>query len=352
MREELNRIFVLHGNGRGMILNRCLFLFLAVFMLVNNVQAGQGDDKENGKMIKMMNQTLLHDGLERTYHIYVPTGFSHERLWPLVLVLHGGGGRGDTFDQDLTDGKLSLEANKRETVLVFPEAVDKQWCDGRTEILTGESHDDVGFVAELIDHLVANHFIDPKQVFVTGISNGGFMAIRLAMDLSHKIAAVAPVTAQISEAIQLKRPKQPIAIMVLNGTEDPLVPYGGGHVRVLPFSASRGKILSTTETIERFRKYNGCDPVPKTFTLEDRYPGDGTVVEISRYFRCRQKKEVALVKIVGGGHTWPNGNQYLHESLVGKVTREVDASQMIIDFFLEYSSRTPILLLQPPVKEH
>jgi poly(3-hydroxybutyrate) depolymerase len=45
----------------------------------------------------------------------------------------------------------------------------------------------------LIDKLEHDHPVDPKRVYITGISNGAMMAYRLARELSDKIAAIAPV---------------------------------------------------------------------------------------------------------------------------------------------------------------
>lgn len=284
---------------------------------------------------KNLTETLQHEGLERTYHIHLPPDFSKGIPAPLVLALHGGGGKGRRFDQSATGGTLTAEADKRGVILVFPEGINKQWCDGRTEILkTKKIYDDVGFISKIIDTMVKKYGIDPSRVYATGLSNGGFMSVRLAMDLSEKIAAVAPVAAQISKAIQEKRPKLPISIMIINGTEDPVVPFEGGSIGRFKFGQSRGEILSTASSIEYFRSYNGCGKTP-----EDNDPKDGSKVEIEKYTGGKDGTEVILVKVIGGGHTWPGGNQYLKPWIVGEVCRDINASKMILDFFLSHSRK-------------
>jgi len=161
------------------------------------------------------------------------------------------------------------------------------------------------------------------------------------MDLSHEIAAVAPVTAQISKALAGKTPKRPIAIMIVNGTGDPLVPYAGGHIRLFWFGRSRGEILSTDATVERFRRHNGCGATPKTARLPDRDPKDDARAEVARYTGGKDGTEVVLVKVVGGGHTWPGGNQYIGRKLVGTVCMDFNASEMILEFFLRHSRKRP-----------
>jgi len=206
----------------------------------------------------------------------------------------------------------------------------------KEHLKTAQGADDVGFLSALIDRMVKKQAVDPARVYATGISNGGFMSFRLALELSGKIAAVAPVTAQISVALKDKRPVHPVSIMLFNGTSDPLVPYGGGHIRIGRFGKSRGQILSTDETIERFRKFNGVEGKGKVKKWPDADPDDGTTVETHTYTGGKAGSEVILVKITGGGHTWPGGKQYLSKRLVGTVSRDINASEMILDFFLKH----------------
>lgn len=222
--------------------------------------------------------------------------------------------------------------------MVFPDGMNRQWSDGRTQHLKrNKSYDDVGFISKVIDRMIDDYGVDSQRVYVTGISNGGFMSVRLALDLSDKIAAIAPVTAQLPLALQDKTPKQPISVMIVNGTEDPIVPYQGGHVRLFRFGRSRGEILSTADTIEHFRLQNNCQATPKKISLPDKDPNDSTRVEMEQYTGCADQTEVTLVKMIGGGHTWPGGAQYLKPKLIGRVSKDINAGAMIIDFFLKHS---------------
>lgn len=316
-------------------------LVLACFLLCIGCDAIAAEDAiQKTRQVKNLTETLRHEGIERTYHIHLPPGFSKDEPAPLVFALHGGGGEGRRFDQYTTQGTLTAAADKRGVVLVFPEGINKQWCDGRTEILKmKKTYDDVGCISGIIDTMVKNYGIDPKRVYATGISNGGFMSVRLAMDLSEKIAAVAPVAAQISKALKDKTPKLPISIMIVNGTKDPLVPFDGGHIRLFRFGRSRGEALSTASTVEHFRLHNGCGKTPEKSTLQDKDPNDGTSVEIEKYTGGKNGTEVILVKVIGGGHTWPGGKQYLKPRIVGAVCRDINASEMILDFFLGHSRK-------------
>lgn len=314
--------------------------FISTLMLVFLLAACQ-----NRQSSQMLTKTLNHDGIERTYHIVLPSDFDVDEPAPLVIVLHGGGGRGDRFNQGGTQGTLTAAAKERGMILVFPDGIDKQWCDGRFTHLDGKSDcegvDDVGFISEIIDEMNENYGIDVARVYATGISNGGFMSVRLALDLSEKIAAVAPVTAQLSVALEDQTPQHPISIMIINGTDDPIVPFDGGDIRLFESGRSRGEILSTTDTIDHFRQHNNCDPMPEWIDFPDSEPDDGTVVTVGTYNECDDHTEVVLVKIIGGGHAWPGGKQYLGQELVGVVSREINASEMILDFFLNHSRTEP-----------
>ncbi|WP_299403823.1 PHB depolymerase family esterase [Acaryochloris sp. IP29b_bin.148] len=285
-----------------------------------------------------LTKRVRHEGIQRTYHIYLPEGFNRQKSLPLVLALHGGGGTGRQFDQKLSQDQFKTLANQRGVILVFPDGINRQWSDGRTPHLKrNKSYDDVGFLSKVIDKMIEEYGVDARRVYVTGISNGGFMSVRLALDLSDKIAAIAPVTAQLPLALQHQTPKQPISAMFINGTEDPIVPYQGGHVRLFRLGRSRGEILSTTDTIEHFRLRNHCQATPKRTSLPDTDPNDGTRVEMEQYTGCADQTEVTLVKVIGGGHSWPGGAQYLSPRLIGRVSKDINASAMIVDFFLKHS---------------
>jgi len=89
-----------------------------------------------------------------------------------------------------------------------------------------QSADDVGFVNALIDELSRMHPIDPDRIYVTGMSNGGMLSHRLGIELSHRIAAIAPVVATVFG--DEKKPANPVSALMLNGLLDRNVPPDGG----------------------------------------------------------------------------------------------------------------------------
>lgn len=314
------------------------FLLIVSFLLIF-ANACSKDDLQEDTLGEYNTKTLNQDGVERTYRVYLPNNFEKASPTPMVFALHGGGGTGANFEAVVSSGTLTAAAEARGIILVMPDGIDKKWNSGRPELFAdgSRSYDDVGFISNIIDIMIQDYSVDANRVYSTGISAGGFMSVRLALDLSEKLAAIAPVTAQLSQIPDTTMPSDPISIMIVNGTDDPLVPYEGGCITVPGFAAcSRGSALSTEETIDNFRGFNSCSNSVKIDPLLDNIQDD-TSVEVFRYEGCEEGTEVVLVKVNGGGHTWPSGAQYLPANIVGPVSNEINASEMILDFFLSHS---------------
>ncbi len=270
--------------------------------------------------------TLIVDDVVRTYHLHVPRRLDSPA--PLLIVLHGGGGHGRQMQRFTGFDRI---ANREGFIVVYPDGIDNAWNDGR--IFDHErTADDVTFIAALIDHLIATQPIDPNQVYATGISNGGFMSFRLACELADRIAGVAPVTATLAEDIAPDcQPEQPLKVLVINGTLDPLVPYAGGTVRLADDGTPRGEIRSTTATLRFWADHNECASEAVTTDLPNKVLRDQTRAQLTTYTRCREP--VQLLTIINGGHTWPGGSQYLPALLIGRTSRDIDASEFIWTFF-------------------
>jgi polyhydroxybutyrate depolymerase len=176
--------------------------------------------------------------------------------------------------------------------------------------------------------------IDRKRVYATGMSNGGFMCLRLAVDLSDRIAAVGAVTASMGKVLEHKIPKKPVGVLFMNGTEDPLVPYEGGQIVAL--GHPRGEILSTDASVHWWVKHMECGSSPERSVLPNAARGDKIRTEVESYSDCRGKVYVILYRVVGGGHTWPGGIQYLSKKLIGRVSQDFQGAEKIFDFFARH----------------
>jgi polyhydroxybutyrate depolymerase len=257
----------------------------------------------------------------RHYEQFVPSDTPN---LPLVIALHGGRGNGRQMEKF---SKLDEIAAREGFVVVYPDGVGHQWNDGRAEISTGQN--DVAFISALIDEMIAKHHIDPKRVYVTGISNGGMMSYRLACDLADRIVAIAPVAGNIP-AIPPCNPSRAVSVLAINGTMDPLVPYDGGQVL-----KTRGAVLGAPVSVARFAAADGCS-APVTTDEADVDASDGSTTRRTAY-ACPGKLGVELLSIIGGGHTWPGGSQYLPKAFIGTVSRDFDASERIWKFFVDHT---------------
>ena len=275
---------------------------------------------------------LLSGGLQRTYLVHLPACYDKSRLWPLVIVLHGGGGEGKNIDA-LTG--FNTESDREGFVVVYPDAVNRNWNDGRGDPnikSQATDIDDVSFISALIDQLEKDLSINKKMIYVTGISNGAMMSHRLGCELSAKIAAIAPVAGNVPEKMKPSwSPLRPLSVLIINGTDDPLVPWNGGDVTFL--TLKRGRVISVADTIKFWVAKDGCAAVPVTYQLPDTESGDGTTTTMESYKGCNWEAEVVLYTVKGGGHTWPGGLQYMSESLIGKTSRDFNATATIWQFF-------------------
>jgi len=272
-------------------------------------------------------EVLEHDGETRSYWIHAQEGKGNA---PLVMVLHGGKGTGQKVEQQTG---FSWVADAEGFTVAYPNGLDNQWNDGRSDGPAGDQ-DDVGFIAAVIDDIAAKYGVDPKRVYVTGPSNGGMMSLRLGCELSGKIAAIAPVIASMpADMVGQCSPAEPLSVLFINGTDDSLMPYGGGEVGP---GEDRGEVIPVEESAALWAEYNGCPTEPELVSFPDLDPLDATLLEAEVYSQCANGTEVVLYRILGGGHTWPGGAEIALDFLqnqLGNVSKEMMASQVIWEFF-------------------
>ena len=261
----------------------------------------------------------------RTYLLHVPGSLKPGKAAPLVLVFHGGGSHARNLPRFTQFDRL---ADQRGFIVAYPEGLNKHWSDGR-----GLSPaDDVGFIRALVAELERSQNIDPQRVYATGISNGGFFSQRLACDLADKIAAVASVAATMPEPlVPACKPARPVSVMFIQGTKDPLVPIDGG-----PVAHTHGRCVSLAAASSFWRNHDQTSSTPVSADLPDD-AHDGTRVHRDVYGGGQQGTEVVIYTIAGGGHTWPGGPQYLPVLLVGKASKNLEATQTIWEFFEKHS---------------
>lgn len=268
---------------------------------------------------------IVVSGTTRNYLLYMPGSIAKDHPLPLLLVFHGGGGH--DYNMPRFTGFDNL-AETRGFIVAYPDGVNGHWNDTRAL----SPADDVGFVSALISEVERNYPVDPARIYATGISNGGFFVQRLACELSDQIAAVASVAATMPETlVPLCHPAQPVSIMFIQGTEDPLVHIEGGNV-----ARTHGRNISLANAVYFWLNHDEIKSKPESTDLPS-HDTNGTRVHRDIHAGGKQNSEVVVYTIHGGGHTWPGGSQYFPELLVGKVNHDLNASQVIWDLFSRHS---------------
>lgn len=279
--------------------------------------------------------TLEHGGRTRTWHAYLPA--RRAAAPALVFVLHGSGGDfaqargGYGYDFDLL-------AESEDLIPVYPDGFERHWNDCRKAgpyAANALDVDDVGFFRALVDEFAAKHGADRTRVFATGISNGGQMALRLALEAPDLVRAVAPVAASLpaERNMDCKPAGRPVSVLIMNGSADPMNPFEGGDVALYGVLGNRGAVLSSADSIDYFRDLAGHEEPPERTTLADLDPGDGSTVEVTRW-RAPGRKAVALYAIRNGGHNAPHPQLQIPR-LLGPTNHDISAAQEIWRFFAE-----------------
>ncbi len=264
---------------------------------------------------------------------YVPTNLPPHA--PLVFALHGSTQSAQQMRVS-TGYQFERLADEHGFVVVYPHGYHRHWNDCRKEGSYAAKElnvDDKGFILALISHFESTEEIDPSRVFATGYSNGGHMAYRLALEMPDRIAAIAAVAANLptDENCSCEKSGGPIAVMILNGTGDPINPYNGGKVTLFGFG-NRGPVRSAHDSAEYFVRLAGLTNLPVITRIKSTARFDSTSVE-KLDWREPGKPEVLLESIEGGGHVVPQP-LYRAPLFFGRTTHAINGPEEIWNFFV------------------
>ena len=162
------------------------------------------------------------------YYLYYPENYEKDinKSFPLLLFLHGGGESGDSLAILKKNGppKLLAEGKQFPFLVLAPQNPHKkQWWNVRA-------------VMQLLDTIVGHNRVDPKRIYLTGLSRGGSAAWELAVQYPSKFAAMAVVCGMTpvpyASWIDIKMP-----IWVFHGTEDTSIPFSESESMVKALKA-------------------------------------------------------------------------------------------------------------------
>lgn len=268
------------------------------------------------------NVTIRVNGANREYILYIPAGLNTNSPAPLVLNFHG---YGSNAAQQQIYSNMNAVADTAGFIVAYPDGLNNSW----NSFGFFSTPDDIAFTSAIIDDINSRARVDASRVYACGMSNGGYMSYLLACELEERIAAIVSVTGLLAPGVMGQcTPSRPMPVMQIHGTADATVPYNGG-----------AGIGSVDSTVQFWLTTNNCtlantviDTLPNTNSTDNSFP--------IRYRTtgCDANSEVSLIKIVNGGHTWPNAPF----PLPGVVTnKDIDGSATAWEFFLKYAHPNP-----------
>lgn len=167
------------------------------------------------------------------YLLSLPDGYEDgEKQHPLLIFLHGAGERGDDLKLVKKHGPPKLiDAGQ-----AFPMIVVSPQCPANERWQVKE-------LVALLDHLETEFRVDPKRIYVTGLSMGGFGTWELAATIPDRLAAVLPICGG-GEPFWAGTMK-PVPVWAFHGERDPVVPLRRSEEMVDALSAVGGQAKLT-----------------------------------------------------------------------------------------------------------
>ena len=269
----------------------------------------------------LVNQTMVHDGYNREYAIYIPASYDGNQEVPLLFNFHGGGGYIADYMSAVDMRPIADTAN---FLLVYPQAVPDPGNGGSTSWMhkAPTTFDDVPFVEAMIDAIASEYMVDNNRVYVCGYSLGGEFTYELACSLNNRIAAAGAVARTMQgETFNNCAPQHPTGVLTILGTSDAISDYNGITFNGIQY------YLSAAETHEYWATANSCAANPTMTTIPNTNTSDGSNVERYIWTDASGCAYVEHLKVINGGHDWPGafGNM------------DIDASQEIWSFVSRYN---------------
>ena len=286
--------------------------------------------------VRAFQETISHQNSNRTVLVLRPEVATGSTPPPVFVLLHFLDGSSSEMANLIEISKLVRD---RGAWVLLPQAIEGNWnhtpnladslgglgaIDLHAGLVGFSAVDDVGFLAKMIDTLTARHGLDARRVYMGGYSNGALMTVRFACERPEKIAGGAVVGATMRNTQAPKcMPARAVPMLYINGTADQVAPYAGG-----PTS------LSADAALALWVQANGCNPTPQTSTLPDTTP-DGTTTQRRAWRGCAEGVGVDHYTVQNGGHTWPGTIDFTPS--LGKASQDFQATDVIWDFFMQYS---------------
>lgn len=322
-----------------------------VLLLVVIFLWAQLNGNSSSKSGQVLSRSWNQGNFKRSYLIYVPKGISAKTSLPVVIILHGGGGPIGSAQLVLTKSGWREKAEKEKFLAVFPDGLlddperpmdlgdgpkgnYQTWDDGSgwAKALHGGASD-VDFISAILDKLGAQFNVDKNRIFVTGFSNGGSMSFRLGVELSDKIAAIAPVAG----ALYLPDPKlaEPVSLLRIVGNQDKL-PQAINTQKSDATGPATYQISSKLRGLKMDSLPPDPNPVVTWTKLLSCSPGfkvmfDNANSRETSYSGCRGGASVLDFSVKGLGHVYPGISSIFGSDFDSRA--HISATDLAWDFF-------------------
>jgi polyhydroxybutyrate depolymerase len=265
------------------------------------------------------------DGYQRTYLLNLPPNYNDSSNFPLVIALHGLAGSASQMEQDYG---LTAKSNSAHFILVYPEGMRsdgilgiRTWNAGACcDFAMQHNVDDVHFIKQLMAKLMDSYKINPKRIYVTGMSNGAMMTYRLACELSPQLAAIAPVSGTLL-TLQPCTPARAVPVLHIHSAIDTKVPYAGGY------GLANYYFPPVDSTLRVWAGIDQCNVTPQLITEASLYTQ-------TQYMNCSANTTVQLYLTKDGGHSWPGGLPA--RAAADEPSAAFNATDLIWSFFSNY----------------
>ena len=268
----------------------------------------------NAQEIHPVKDSLLYEGTWRTHYVYVPEDLRPER--PLIVMLHGSGGKADGYRPEMLEA-----ARKAGFAVCVPQGLKAPkgktgWWVGYPA-QEGMRHDDDDFVCLLAREVAVKYGLNPDNLFLTGMSNGGEMCYLIGRKYPSAFNAIASVAGLTMKWVADDIPFHgPVPFMEVHGTADKTSMWNGD----LENTGGWGAYIAVPDAVQAWVKENGCQPDEETTPLP-LLNSDSLPVILHRW---EGEAEVLLYEVQGGKHSW--------------LLAHLDTCTLICDFFLRHLS--------------
>jgi polyhydroxybutyrate depolymerase len=271
-------------------------------------------------------RTVTEGGRARTYLVHRPAKLDASRPVALVVMLHGGFGTGQQAEAAY---HWDEQADREGFVVVYPDGFRRSWNGGGMCCGPALKNDvdDVAFLDRMIAAVVAAEHIDPRRIYLTGMSNGAVMSYRYACEGRVKVAAIGPVSGTLTSACA--RP-QKVSVLAIHGQVDQNIPIQGGQGTK---GVTKGAWPPVAQTISLFRSADQC--VSPTINAE------GAVHHAQA--ACPDGRDVDLITIDDAGHQWPGGagrsGPFARMMGIDPPSEALDATSTLWRFFRDHPAK-------------